>query len=83
MKEKNRNEKYAEKWFAKNGFECEMLKQYNSKTVYRVSRDGLSYKWELPYGVMNMDAYMTLCAQTHEMKKVAEMEMAYGEYLND
>lgn len=68
MKDKNKNEKYAEKWFAKNGFECEMLKQYNSKTVYRLSKDGLTYEWELPFGVIDMGKYMKLCDELHEMK---------------
>ena len=67
MKEKNRNEKYAEKWFAKNGFEFELLKQYNSKTVYRISKDGLTYKWELPFGVIEMGKYMKLCGESHDM----------------
>ena len=67
MKEKNRNEKYAEKWFDKNGFEWECVKQYNSKTVYRLSKDGLTYEWELPFGVTEMGKYMKLCGESHKM----------------
>ena len=33
-------EKYAEKWFKDNGFTFELVKQYVSKTVYNVYKDG-------------------------------------------
>lgn len=69
MKEKNRNERYAEYWFSMHGFEWKLVKQYMSKTVYELSKDGLTYKWELPFGVTDMKSYMELaCKQNHFMR---------------
>ena len=68
MKDKNKNEKFAERWFAQHGFEWKCVKQYISKTVYEISKDGLTYKWELPYGVTDAKKYMDLaCGKSHEM----------------
>lgn len=68
MKEKNKVERYAERWFSAHGFKWNCVKQYNSKTVYEISKDGLEYKWELPFGVTDPKKYMELaCEHNHEM----------------
>lgn len=78
MKEKNRNERYAEYYFSMHGFEWKCLKQYMSKTVYELSKDGLTYKWELPFGVTDMKSYMELaCRENHFLRlKIASLEDA-------
>lgn len=67
MANKNKNEVYAEKWFEKNGFEYKLIKQYYSKTIYELSKDGLTYRWELPFGVTEMKSYMNFCKKDHDM----------------
>ena len=46
-------EKYAERWWKKNGFEVKLLKRYQSKSIYEISRDGLTRKEEIPYTVLH------------------------------
>lgn len=67
-KDYSKNEKYAVKFFKNNGFEFEILKQYNSKTKFKVKKDGLSYVWELPVGVENIRSYMKIFMYAHEQK---------------
>lgn len=44
-------EQYAIEWFTENGFVGEILKQYVSKTVFRISKDGIYDTFELPQSV--------------------------------
>lgn len=68
-RDKSKNEKYAEKWFRENGFECRLVKQYISKTKYEVSKDGITAIFELPFGVENCKKYMDFYNETFEMRK--------------
>ena len=67
-KDFSKNEKYAMRYFKENGFDFVILKQYNSKTKFKVQRDGLSYIWELPTGVENIGQYMKVFIYGHEQK---------------
>ena len=40
-------EEYAIKWFNENGFDGKIEKQYLSKTIFTVSKDGVADKFEL------------------------------------
>lgn len=51
-------EKYAERWWKKNGFEVKLIKRYQSKSIYEISRDGLTRKEEIPYTVKKFGEYM-------------------------
>jgi hypothetical protein len=51
-------EKYAERWWKKNGFDVKLLKRYQSKSIYEISRDGLTRKEEIPYTVKKFGEYM-------------------------
>lgn len=51
-------ERYAEKYWQENGFEVKLIKRYQSKSVYEVSRDGLTHKEEIPYTVRRFGEYM-------------------------
>ena len=68
-KTKTRNEKFAENWFTQNGFKFTMEKQFNSKTVWRVTKHALEESFELPYNVPNISKYME---QFHESFKLKE-----------
>lgn len=78
--EKTKNEKYAEKWFNENGFQCELIRQYISKTKYKVSKDGITEIFELPYGISEIRKYMEMYRQSFEMKKqIAKMKKQIAE----
>lgn len=51
-------ERYAEKYWRENGFEVKLVKRYQSKSVYEVSRDGLTRKEEIPDTVRRFGEYM-------------------------
>lgn len=53
-KEKSSVEVKAEKWMKENGFQFLVLKQYISKTIYEIEKDGFKTKFELPMSVANV-----------------------------
>jgi hypothetical protein len=57
----SKEEKYVIRWFNENGFTGKIIKQYVSKTVFEISRDGFSDKFELPQGITftNIKGYMS------------------------
>ena len=63
-------EKYAIKWFNENGFDGVLEKQYLSKTIFSVSKDGQTDKFELPQGYkgMKMGKYMEAYKASFAMK---------------
>lgn len=67
-KEFTKNEKYATKFLEKNGFEFEILRQYNSKTKFKVKKDGMEYIFELLAGVEDIKKYMSMFLFTHNQK---------------
>lgn len=69
MREKTKNERYVEKWLKDNGFNFELLKQYNSKTVWSIRKEDVSDNFELPSGVEDIKAYMSMYKKTFEMKR--------------
>ena len=68
-KTKTRNEKFVENWFAQNGFDFTMEKQYNSKTVWCVSKNAVDEKFELPYDVPNVSKYMEQFNESFKLKE--------------
>lgn len=54
MMEMNKNEKYAVRFLNENGFKVEILKQYISKTILKVEKDGLTYSIELLDGIVDI-----------------------------
>lgn len=72
MKEKSSWEKYAEKFLEKKGFTVKLVKQYNSKTVYDVSRNGLSERLEIPCAIVDKKKYMDSVLNGFEMKEEIE-----------
>lgn len=43
-------EKYAIKWLEDRGYDVVIEKRYISKTIFIISKDGVSYKYHLPLG---------------------------------
>lgn len=56
----SKEEEYAIKWFNENGFDGKLEKQYVSKTVFSLSKDGVTDKFVLPQGIVfsNIAGYM-------------------------
>ena len=56
----SKEEEYAIKWFNDNGFDGKIIKQYVSKTIFEISKDGMTNKFELPQGIAfkNIKGYM-------------------------
>ena len=48
-------EKYAIRWLEEHGFDVVLEKRYISKDIFRVSRDGLTDKFQLPLGDHRID----------------------------
>ena len=65
-------DKYAIKWFNKNGFEGKIVKQYISKTVFEIEKDGVKDKFELPDGIVDIGKYMK--AYENNWKMICELK---------
>lgn len=65
----SKEEKYALAWFDEHGFDVVLEKQYVSKTIFTVSKDGMSDKFELAQGVkgMKIEKYMGQWLKNWEM----------------
>lgn len=59
-KEKSKVEKSIERKMKAKGFEITMLKQYISKTVYTISKDGFEQKVEVPSNVTDTTSYANM-----------------------
>ncbi len=66
--ELTKNDECAIAWFEKNGFEVTLKKQYISKTVFIVKKDGVEDTFELPNG-FNYDcaSYMEQYRKSFDM----------------
>lgn len=62
-------EKFALKWFTANGYTGRIVKQYIGKTVFQVSKDGMTKKFELMQGFKfrNIEKYMEQYRKVWEM----------------
>lgn len=56
----SKEEKFAIKWFEDNGFTGKIVKQYVTKTIFEISKDGITDRFELPQGIVfkNIKGYM-------------------------
>lgn len=65
----SKSEEYAIKWFNDNGYDGKIIKQYVSKTVFEISKDGVTDKFELPQGIVfkNIKGYMEQYRQNWKM----------------
>jgi hypothetical protein len=72
MKEKSKVERQAEKWLKENGFEYEIIKQYISKTIYHVLKEGREESLQLPMTVTNVKSYMNMFNRSFELGREIE-----------
>lgn len=65
----SKEEKFAIKWFEENGYSGRIIKQYISKTMFEISKDGIADKFELPQGIVfkNIKGYMEQYKKNWEM----------------
>lgn len=56
----SKEEKFTIQWFNDNGYDGKIIKQYISKTIFEISKDGITEKFELPQGIVfrNIKDYM-------------------------
>ena len=67
-------EKYAIRWFNENGFTGELKRQYISKTIFIVSKDGQTEKFELPQGFKGMKMNKVMAAFEKSFAMACELE---------
>ena len=72
MKDLTKNEKYCIKWFEKRGYNIEVKKQWNSKTVFHVVGNGIDFEYELMQGIEDIKKYM----------KITEVQLELIEKIN-
>ena len=65
----SKEEKFAIEWLNENGYDGKIVRQYVSKTIFEVSKDGITDKFELPQGVVfkNIKGYMEQFKQNWEL----------------
>ncbi len=54
----SKEENYAIEWFNKNGFSGKITKQYITKTIFEISKNGVTDRFELPQDLKNIPRYM-------------------------
>lgn len=60
-------EEKAIRWLDEHGYNVVLLKQYLSKLVFEVSKNGVTEKFEFPKGVTDVDGYMELFEKSFEI----------------
>lgn len=63
----SKEEKHVIDWFNKNGFEGEIIKQYVSKTIFKISKNGVTDRFELPQDLKNVGRYMEQFSRNWEI----------------
>lgn len=56
--EATKAELYAEEWWKKHGFSVKLLHRFLSKSVYEVSKDGITSDYEIPFRVTKPKEFM-------------------------
>lgn len=65
----SKEEKYAIEWLNKNEYNGKIVKQYISKTIFEIEKDGVTDKFELPQEIefKNIKGYMEQYKKNWEM----------------
>lgn len=75
----SKEEKFVIKWLDDNGFNGKILKQYVSKTIFEIEKDGITDRFELPQGIVfkNISGYMDqfnknwdMLCEVHDLRKM-------------
>ena len=58
--ELSKEEDFAIEWFEEHGYTGKIIRQYISKTIFEISKNGTTDQFELPQGIVfkNMHGYM-------------------------
>lgn len=58
--ELSKEEAFAIEWFEEHGYTGKIIRQYISKTIFEISKNGTTDEFELPQGIVfkNMHGYM-------------------------
>lgn len=71
-----KTEIFAEEWWKKHGFDVELMERRLSRSVYRVSKDGLSDQYEIPFRAKSQKELMKqFMVYWDLLKKVKEGEV--------
>ena len=73
----SKQEQYAIEWLTANGFVGEIKKQYVSKTVFRITKDGITDTFDLPQSVTqkNISDFMEQYRKNFDiLKLISEKE---------
>lgn len=54
----SKEENYAIEWLNKNGFSGKITKQYITKTIFEISKNGITDRLEFPQDLKNIRRYM-------------------------
>lgn len=65
----SKEEEFAIKWFKENGYSGKIIKQYVSKTIFEISKNGVTDRFELPQWIVfqNIKGYMDQYRQNWEL----------------
>ena len=72
VESKSRAEKYAEKWFADNGYNFRCVNRCKSKATFRVEKDGFSKTWVLLRDSKGMAFVMKMFKEWFETERSFE-----------
>ena len=67
MQDKTRTQRYAEKYWMRHGYQFKLVKQYISKSVYLVGKDGVTMKYQHPAVVDDNRGIMECFENTFNM----------------
>ena len=76
----SKKEKSAIKWLDDNGYNGKILKQYVSKTIFEISKDGITDNFELPQSIDSkqiknyMEQFQKNWNMLCELKKLRQMK---------
>ena len=65
----NKTEDYAIKWLEEHGFDVVLRKQYLSKTVFEIAKDGITFFLDIPRGVKDEVAFMKEAEKSFELHR--------------
>lgn len=68
-KEKTKIEKCVERFLLKEGYRVELVKQYASKSIYHIEKNGINETIEIPYNIPDCKKYMKLIDSSFKRKE--------------
>ena len=66
-------ERFAIEWFENHGYDLRLEKQYISKSIFTVSKDGISDKFELPQGLKKTEVVKYMAQYKKNWETLCEL----------